>query len=193
VVAGVRVIKGFGAESVQRQRLAKEADDVYEMAMRAAYVRSTFLPAIELLPSLGQIFVLGYGGHLVLADKLSIGTLIMFNFYVILLVNPLRMLGQIIAQAERAATSADRVDEVLRVSSAIAEPAHPQTLPPRAPGLGEVRLQDVAFRYGGPGAPRVLAGLDLVVPAGQSIALVGETGCGKSTVARILCRFYDVE
>jgi ATP-binding cassette subfamily B protein len=190
-VAGVRVVKGFGAEAVQQRRLEKEAADVYDMAMRAATVRSVFLPAIELVPSLGQIFVLAYGGHLVLTSELTIGTLVMFNFYVILLVNPLRMLGGIIAQAERAATSADRVFQVLSTAPAIAEPQRPRALPPRAPGRGEVRFERVGFAYGGPGAPRVLDGFDLIVPAGQSVALVGETGCGKSTAAKLIARFYD--
>jgi ATP-binding cassette subfamily B protein len=160
------------------------------MAMRAAYVRSTFLPAIELLPSLGQIFVLGYGGHLVLAGELSIGTLVMFNFYVILLVNPLRMLGQIIAQAERAATAGDRASQVLGVVPAIADPAQPRALPARDATRGEVRFEDVGFGYGD--APAVLADLSLCVRAGESVALVGETGCGKSTIAKLIARFYDV-
>jgi ATP-binding cassette subfamily B protein len=192
-VAGVRVIKGFGAEPVQQQRLAKEAGDVYDMAMRAAYVRATFLPAIELVPSLGQIFVLAYGGHLVLSGELSIGTLIMFNFYVILLVNPLRMLGQIIAGAERAAASADRTAQVLAVVPAIVDPEAPATLPARSEARGEVRLQGVSFGFGGKGSPRVLQDFQLTVPAGQSVALVGETGCGKSTVAKLISRFYDVD
>jgi ATP-binding cassette subfamily B protein len=190
-VSGVRVVKGLGAERTQLSRLRKEAFDVFEIAMVAAQLRARFLPAIELVPGIGQIFVLAYGGHLVLSEQLTLGTLIMFNVYVILLVNPLRMLGQIIAQAERAATSADRVDEVLSVTSAIAEPLHPRALPPRAKGAGEVRFDEVAFGYGGDGSPRVLHGLSLRVPAGQSLALVGETGSGKSTVARLLCRFYD--
>jgi ATP-binding cassette subfamily B protein len=191
-VAGVRVIKGLGAGGVQQQRLEKEAGDVYEMAMRAATVRSVFLPAIELVPSLGQIFVLAYGGHLVLASELTIGTLVMFNFYVILLVNPLRMLGQIIATAERAATSADRVFQVLSTAPAIADPAAPRALPPRAQGRGEVRFERVSFAYGQRGGAPVLDGLDLVVPAGQSVALVGETGSGKSSAAKLIARFYDV-
>jgi ATP-binding cassette subfamily B protein len=110
---------------------------------------------------------------------------------VILLVNPLRMLGQIVATSERAATAADRVSQVLATAPAIADPPAPRALPPRAPGRGEVRFEQVSFGYGGAGR-RVLAGLDLVVPAGQSIALVGETGCGKSTAAKLIARFYDV-
>jgi ATP-binding cassette, subfamily B, bacterial len=190
-VAGVRVIKGFGAEGVQQGRLEKEAGDVHAMALRAAEVRAQFLPAIELVPGLGQIFVLGYGGHLVLAGELSLGTLVMFNFYVILLVNPLRMLGQIIAGAERAATAADRVAQVFDTAPAIADCPSPRALPPRAPGRGEVRFEQVSFGYGGPETARVLAGFDLTIPGGQSVALVGETGCGKSTAAKLIARFYE--
>jgi ATP-binding cassette subfamily B protein len=205
-VAGVRVIKGFGAERVQQRRLEKEAGDVYDVAMRAASVRATFLPAIEIVPSLGLIFVLGYGGHLVLSGALSLGTLVMFYFYVLLLVNPLRMLGQIIAQAERAVTAADRASEVLGTAPVITDPEHPKALPPRArDGVagrdgsaralpeqrGEVRFERVSFGYGGTAAP-VLEQLDLVIPAGQSVALVGETASGKSTIAKLLARFYDV-
>ncbi len=192
-VAGVRVIKGFGAEQVQQGRLASAADGVYEMAMRAALVRSRFLPAIELTPSLGQICVLAYGGHLVLGGELSIGTLIMFNFYVILLVNPLRMLGQIIAQAERATASADRTAQVLTTAPAIVDAPEARALPARDQQRGEVRFEQVSFGYGGAGSPRVLEGFDLVVPAGQSVALVGETGCGKSTLVKLIPRFYDVD
>jgi ATP-binding cassette subfamily B protein len=202
-VAGVRVVKGFGAEQVQEKRLAREADDVYDMAMRAAGVRATFLPAVELVPSLGQIFVLGYGGHLVLDGALSLGTLVMFNFYVILLVSPLRMLGQIIAQAERAATAGDRAQQVLAVVPEVASPAAPLALPardvhhalssardvPRA--LGEVRFEGVSFAYGSRDRS-LLHGFDLHVRAGESVALVGETGSGKSTVAKLIARFYDV-
>jgi ATP-binding cassette subfamily B protein len=190
-VAGVRVIKGLGAEEVQLRKLAKEADDVYVMATRAAGVRSRFLPALELVPNLGQIFVLSYGGHLVLDGKISVGTLVMFNFYVIVLVNPLRMLGQIIAQAERALVAADRAAQVLGTQQAIVDPARPLHLPARARRGGEVRFENVSFGYTGPDGPQVLRDFDLHIPAGESIALVGETGCGKSTVAKLIARFYD--
>jgi ATP-binding cassette subfamily B protein len=192
-VAGVRVVKGFGAEQVQERRLAREADDVFDMAMRAATVRATFLPAVELVPSLGQIFVLGYGGHLVLAGQLSLGTLVMFNFYVILLVSPLRMLGQIIAQAERAATAGDRAAQVLAIAPEVAAPATALVLPARdgERARGEVRFEGVSFAYGSRDRS-LLHGFDLNIRAGESIALVGETGSGKSTVAKLIARFYDV-
>jgi ATP-binding cassette subfamily B protein len=193
-VAGVRVVKGFGAEPVQARRLKVEADDVYDRSMEAATVRATFLPALELLPNIGLIATLGYGGHLVLDGGLSLGELVAFNVYVVMLIWPLRMLGMILAQSQRAAAAAERVREVLETAPVIADTGTGQPLPPRGPhgGRGEVRFEAVRFAYG-PGRPPVLDGFDLDVPAGQSIALVGATGSGKTTVARLIPRFYDVD
>jgi ATP-binding cassette subfamily B protein len=187
-VAGVRVIKGVGAERVQAARLKAEAEDVYDESMAAARTRASFLPGLELLPNLGLIAVLGYGGHQVLNGELSLGTLIMFNVYVAMLIWPLRMLGMIVAQAQRAAVSAERVDEVLTTELEVRDPAHPVPLPP---GGGEVAFANVRFGYGRPHP--VLDGFDLRVRAGESVALVGATGAGKTTVARLIPRFYDVE
>ena len=187
-VAGVRVIKGLGAERVQAERLKAEAQDVYDESMAAAMTRARFLPGMELLPNLGLIMVLGYGGHQVLNGSLSLGTLVMFNVYIAMLVWPLRMLGMIVAQAQRAAVSAERVDDVLGTDPEIDDPAHPGPLPG---GGGEVAFEGVRFGYGRP-IP-VLDGFDLRVAAGESVALVGATGAGKTTVARLIPRFYDVE
>ena len=104
-VAGVRVVKGFGAEPVQAARLRTEADDVFGRSMEAAGVRATFLPALELLPNIGLIAVLGYGGHQVLNGNLTLGQLVGFNVYVVMLIWPLRMLGMIIAQGQRSAAA----------------------------------------------------------------------------------------
>jgi ATP-binding cassette subfamily B protein len=192
-VAGVRVVKGFGAEGVQAARLAVEADDVYDRSMEAARVRAAFLPALELLPNLGLIATLGYGGHQVLDGQLSLGELVAFNVYVVMLIWPLRMLGMILAQSQRAAAAAERVREVLETAPVIADSTTGAPLPTHGPhgGRGEVRFEGVRFAYGSD-LPLVLDGLDLVVPAGQSVALVGATGSGKTTVARLIPRFYDV-
>ena len=107
-VSGVRVVKGFGAESVQAARLQQEADDVYDASIDATKVRARFLPAMELLPNVGLILVLGYGGHQVLNGSLSLGELVAFNAYIVLLIWPLRMLGMIIAAGQRASASAQR-------------------------------------------------------------------------------------
>ena len=156
-------------------------------------MRARFAPALELLPNIGLIATLGYGGHQVLDGHLLIGELVAFNVYVVMLIWPLRMLGMIIAQGQRSAASAERVFEVLSTDPAIAEPADAVAAARRAgpTGGGEVRFEGVRFAYA-PSLPAVLDGLDLVVPAGQSVALVGATGSGKTTVARLLPRFYDV-
>jgi ATP-binding cassette subfamily B protein len=189
-VAGVRVVKGFGAEPVQAARLAIEADELFAQSMAAARVRAVFLPALELLPSIGLIATLGYGGHQVLDGHLTLGQLVAFNVYVLMLIWPLRMLGMIIAGAQRAAASGDRVGEILDTMPLVVD--GDAALPPAGPtGRGELRFDAVRFAYA-PDLPEVLAHLDLVVPPGQSVALVGATGSGKTTVARLIPRFYDV-
>jgi ATP-binding cassette, subfamily B, bacterial len=187
-VAGVRVIKGLGAEEVQAGRLETEAGDVYRESIDAARTRAKFQPAMELLPNFGMIAVLAYGGHQVLNGQLSLGTLVMFNVYIGMLIWPLRMLGMIVAQAQRAAVSAERVDDVLSTDPSIADPARPASLPA---GHGEVSFEGVTFGYGRPRP--VLDGLDLRIAPGESVALVGATGAGKTTIARLIPRFYDVE
>ena len=191
-VAGVRVVKGFGAEAVQAARLREEADDVYGRSMEAAAVRATFLPALELLPNIGLIATLGYGGHQVLEGNLTLGELVGFNVFVVMLIWPLRMLGMIIAQGQRAAAAAERVHEILETAPVIRDSSGGHPLPPAGPdgGRGDVRFTSVAFSYA-PELPIVLDGFDLHVPAGQSVALVGATGSGKTTVARLIPRFYD--
>lgn len=186
-VSGIRVVKGHGAEPIQAARLRVEADDVFARSIETARIRATYLPAMELLPNLGLVMVLGFGGYQVLRGDLRIEDLIAFNLYLALLIWPLRSTGLIVALAQRAAASADRVHEVLATAPAIADSPHARDLPP---GGGELRFEGVRFAYLD-GAP-VLDGLDLVVPPGQSVAIVGATGSGKSTVARLVPRFYDV-
>ncbi len=196
-VAGVRVVKGFGAEDVVKTRLGSAADDVYRESMDAARIRASYLPALQLLPNVGLITVLGVGGHRVVDGSLSLGSLVAFNFYLILLIWPLRMLGMIIANGQRASAAAQRVAQVLSTDPDVVDAPGARSLPP---GRGAVRFENVDFAYGGSdvgveaGAPiPVLDGFDLHVEAGTSVALVGATGCGKSTVGRLIPRFYDVD
>lgn len=188
-VAGVRVVKGFGAEDVVRARLRTTADDVYRESMTASKIRSVYLPALELLPNVGLITVLGVGGHRVIDGAISIGDFVLFNFFVVLLIWPLRMLGMIIANGQRASAAAQRVAEVLATDPVIVDDPSALALPP---GRGEVRFEHVEFSYGDGSIP-VLHDFDLVVESGTSVALVGATGCGKSTVGRLIPRFYDVD
>lgn len=188
-VAGVRVVKGFGAQPFMRTRLGVEARDVYDASMTAARTRARFLPALDLLPNIGLIAVLGLGGHRVIDGSLTLGSLVAFNVYVILLIWPLRMLGMIIANGQRAAASATRVAEVLATDPVVVDSPDAAAL---GPGAGAIEFDAVEFGYGG-GAIPVLRGLNLTVAAGTSVAVVGATGSGKSTVGRLIPRFYDVD
>lgn len=187
-VAGVRVVKGFGAEEVQASRLRTAAADLFSVSMDTARIRARYVPLLDLLPSIGLVLVLAYGGHLVIDGRLLLGELVAFNAYVVMLIWPLRMLGMIIAQAQRAAASAERVDEVLLAEPRVVDPPAPVALPP---GRGEVRFEGVRFGY--EGGPIVLDGFDLVIESGTSVALVGATASGKSTAAKLIGRFYDVD
>ncbi len=195
-VSGVRVVKGFGAEGVQRARLAREADDIRTASMEAARIRSRFLPAIDLLPSLGLVAVLGLGGHRVISGDMTLGGLVAFNTYLTMLVWPMRNIGMTVALAQRAAAALVRVNEILSEVPRIADPPRPVALPAAdlARPVGAVRFDAVRFRYGNePGDPVVLDGFDLTIEPGESVAVVGATGSGKSTLARLLLRFYDPE
>ena len=202
-VGGVRVIKGFGAEQVQAEKLRIEADDIRRESIKAARIRAKYLPAMELLPQVGLIAVLWFGGNRVIDGDLTLGALVQFNVYVALLVWPLRMIGMTIAFAQRAAAALGRVNEVLDITPQVRDPERPVALPtgpaaePTA-GLGEIDFEGVRFGYpttanetetSGP----VLDDFDLHMDAGESVAIVGATGSGKSTVIRLLVRFYDVD
>lgn len=189
-IAGVRVVKGFGAEAVRMKALETEADDIRNVSLRAAQIRAKYMPFLELLPSVGLVGVLGVGGLRVIDGSMTIGELVAFNFFVTLLVWPLRSIGMTVAFGQRAAAALERVHEVLSVEPAIADPPEPLVLPEVSAGrMGAVRFSDVGFAYGD--GARVLDRFDLDIEAGESIAIVGATGSGKSTIARLLLRFYD--
>jgi len=194
-VSGVRVLKGFGAEGVTAKRLRKEADDIRDVSLRSARVRSAFLPALDLLPSLGLLAVLAIGGHRVLTGDMTRGQMLEFMQYIGLLVAPLRSLGMTLAFGQRAAAALLRVNEVLSTQPEVADPSEPHHLPARGATndskVGDVVFAQVSFGYG-TGAT-VLDGFDLHIRAGSSVAVVGATGSGKSTLARLLVRFYDVD
>jgi ATP-binding cassette subfamily B protein len=184
-IAGVRVVKGLGAEAALSARFKRRSDDVVRTALDVANVDAVFLPALESLPLIGMLVVLWYGGHQALDGDITIGTFAAFGFYLALLVNPLRTIGQRVGTAQRAAAASARVVDVLRAEPVVVEASKPRPFPADA----EVRFESVAFGY--ERGQRVLDGFDLSIPAGTSLALVGATGSGKSTAAALLARFYD--
>ncbi len=189
-VTGVRVIKGFGAHEVTAERLRVEADDIRTVSLEAARIRSAFLPALDLLPSLGLLAVLAFGGHRVLNGEMTRGQMLEFMQYIGLLIFPLRNLGMTVAFGQRAAAALLRVNDVLSTVPEVADAEHPVSLPTHEP-TGAVRFEHVEFGYGADAA--VLRDFDLTIQPGSSVAVVGATGSGKSTLARLLIRFYDVQ
>jgi ATP-binding cassette subfamily B protein len=188
-VSGVRVVKGFGAEGEFASRMSGQADRVFEQAMDVVRVRANYLPPLDFIPAVGATAVVWFGGHEVLAHHLTIGGLTTFYLYVLALINPLRMIGQVVAQAGRAVAAAQRIDQILATEPAIVDAPRPV---PLHPGGGEVRLEGVSFSYDPSHGRQVLDGLELVIRPGEAVALVGGTGSGKTTVAKLLPRFYDV-
>jgi ATP-binding cassette subfamily B protein len=147
-----------------------------------------------LLPGLGLVAVLGLGGHRVINGDMSLGGLVAFNTYLTMLIWPMRNIGMTVAMGQRAASALVRIDEILSVVPAIADPAHPKHLPEPALAnpVGAIRFDNVQFGYDiGHTDIQVLNGFNFTVQPGESVAIVGATGSGKSTIARLLLRFYD--
>ena len=192
-VAGVRVIKGFGAEKVQADKLRHEADDIWNVSLIAAKIRSRFLPALDLLPSLGLIAVLGIGGHRVINGQMSVGDLVKFNAYITMLIWPLRNLAMTVALGQRASVALMRVNEVLNTPSLITDPVVAFELPngSQTQPVGQLQFNNVIFGYGD-NAP-IIDDFNLSIAPGSAVALVGATGSGKSTIVRLLTRFHDVQ
>jgi ATP-binding cassette subfamily B protein len=186
-VSGIRVVKGLGAGGALSNRFRERSDEIVRRALDVARLDAVFNPALELLPLLGIAAVLWVGGRQVIDGSLSLGSFVAFNAYVVMLVWPLRVLGQRVSTLQKALAASARITEVLETEPRLREPRHPRKLDRLV--RGEVRLESV--RFGHEGDRAVLDGLDLEIRAGESVALVGATGSGKSTVAGLLARLYD--
>jgi ATP-binding cassette subfamily B protein len=186
-IQGVRVVKSFAAENEQLKVLTGSAKRHEWANIEQAEIRSRFAPLIENLPRLGQALVLLYGGYLAINGDATIGDIAAFNAYVLMLVPPFRQLGFVMMMGQRAAASAQRIYEVLDEQPDIVDrPGAVDLVECR----GAVQFDAVGFGYAN-GTP-VLDDFTLGLLPGETVALVGRTGTGKSTVARLLARFYDV-
>jgi ATP-binding cassette, subfamily B, bacterial len=187
-VNGVRVVKSFAAEDEQLRALSRAADRVQWSYVKDADLRARWSPAMQNLPQVGLALVLLFGGYMVVHGHLGVGAILAFNSYLLMLQAPFMMLGMIVMMGQRAAASAQRIFEILDEQPSIGDR-------PSAVDLvhceGDVELDHVDFGYAD--GPPVLSDFSLHLRPGETVALVGRTGSGKSTVARLLTRFYDVD
>lgn len=185
-VTGARVVKSFAAESQQLGALGAAARRLRWASIRQVDVRARYSPLMEGLPRLGLAAVLLVGGLQAIDGTVTVGTIVAFSAYVLLLQAPFRTLGFMLLLSQRAAASAERIYEILDADPDIVDRLGAVDL---LEPLGAVDLHDVTFRYG-EGGP-VLEHLDLHLAPGETVAIIGRTGSGKSTIARLLPRFYD--
>ena len=206
-ISGVRVVKAFAREDRQLTRFQATVGRVFSQAMVATRLEAKYNPVIGFLPQLGLAAVLLLGGKAVVHAHLSLGQFTEFYLYLNMLITPMRSLGVTLNLAQRATASGARIFQVLDREPRLTDPPHPQPLPP---GNGRVEFRHVTLRYEDPhdefsaGAPApvigpaanqrgraVLQDIDLDVPAGRTVALVGATGSGKTSLVALISRLYD--
>ena len=186
-VNGVRVVKSFAQEEAEINRLADAAERVAWAYIKDAQIRGVWSPWVQNLPQLGLALVLFFGGWMVIDGRLGIGAILAFNAYLLMLQAPFMMLGQLVMMGQRAKASAERIFEILDESADIVD--RPGAFDLEVTG-GAIDFRHVHFAYAN-GAD-ILQDFDAHIEPGETVALVGRTGSGKSTVARLLTRFYDV-
>ena len=185
-IAGMRVVQSFTREPVNQEGFRGINDRYREANYETVVLNGIYFPAIDFLSSLATAIVLGYGGYLLIHHQVTIGTLLAFTLYLANFFDPVQQLSQLYNTFLSAIAALDKIMEVLDAEPDVVDGAAAFELP-RA--TGNVRLEHVRFGYGE--LPEVLHDIDLDVPAGTTVALVGQTGAGKSTIAKLLARFYD--
>jgi ATP-binding cassette subfamily B protein len=186
-VNGVRVVKSFAQEEAEVNRLADTAERVAWSYIKDAQIRGTWSPWVQNLPQLGLALVLFFGGWMVLQGSLPVSAIVAFNLYLLMLQAPFMMLGQLVMMGQRARASAERIFEILDENPEIVERPGAYDLPLID---GVIRFDHVRFEYNN--GAEILSDFDARIEPGETVAIVGRTGSGKSTVARLLTRFYDV-
>ncbi len=187
-IVGVHVVKAFAQEPAEERKFLRRSEAVFEQTVRANRQRATYVPLISFIPLLAQAAVLLIGARMVVHGSLTPGSFVAFNLYLGMLVLPLRALGMWIGQAQRATAAGERIFEVIDEPEEIADVPKARPLPP---GDGTIRFEHVSFEYL-PDRP-VLRDVDLEIEAGSTIALIGHTGSGKTTLTSLVPRFYDVD
>lgn len=188
-LGGIETVQAFVHEPVDRRVFAERVEEAFAIAVLRIRQRAGLNAAALLLAFSGVAFVLWRGGSAVIAGTMSAGELSAFLFYAVLAAGAVGVLSEVAGELFRASGAAERLFELLDAEPAIQSPSHPVTLPVAA--RGEVVLNAVAFRYPTRPEPPALINVDLVVHAGETLALVGPSGAGKSTLISLLLRFHD--
>ncbi len=187
-VTGMRVVKGFGQEARVVSRLENRAQRLFAERMRSARLNAMFAPTLTAFPSLGQVAVFALGGMLALRGTISLGTFVAFAAYLAMLVGPARLIATLVVLAQLARAGVERVYELIDSQPEVADAPDAIDVPD---GPLEVHLDGVRFGYAR--SEPVLDGVSLLIEPGETLALVGTPGSGKSTVSLLLARFYDAQ
>ena len=185
-LSGVRVVRAFGQEDRHKTRFAELNDEHREANMKTVYLNAAYFPAVELLSAVATAAILLYGGNQVVDGALTVGVLASFVFYLQSFFDPIQSLSQLYTTYQAGMAALDKIFELLDETPDIGDRRDAIELPRVR---GEIRFEDVTFSYGGDAL--ALDDVSLVVPPGQTLALVGATGAGKSTLAKLVARFYD--
>jgi ABC-type multidrug transport system fused ATPase/permease subunit len=187
---GIRAVQAFRRQKRNSDIFSELGEDYSQASAHASRLIAVYGPCISLVGNVITGVILGYGGLLVIEGNIKVGVLATFLLYLARFFDPLQDVSQFYNTFQAATSGLEKISGVLEQDPAVPEPSVPQALPARAAAVAgrQVRFESVAFGYRD---NLVLPGLDLDIPAGQTVALVGETGAGKTTIARLLGRFYD--
>jgi ATP-binding cassette subfamily B protein len=188
-LSGVRVVRAFGQEPRHEERFAELNEDNREANMKTVYLNAAYFPAVELLSAVATAAILLYGGSQVVSgdsDAVTIGVLASFVFYLNSFFDPIQALSQLYTTYQAGMAALDKIFELLDEEPDIVDEPGAVSLPRVA---GEIRFEDVSFSYGADAL--ALSDVDLVIPPGMTVALVGATGAGKSTFVKLVARFHD--
>ncbi|ACU74155.1 ABC transporter related [Catenulispora acidiphila DSM 44928] len=186
-VAGMRVTQAFRREGTNATRFAGLSDEFRVSRLRAQKYIATYFPFVQLLADVAGLLVLAAGASRVHSGELTAGALIAYLLYIDMVFSPVQQLSQVFDGYQQAAVGLRRIGDLLRTAPSTPEPARPVPVPT---GLGEIVFDDVTFAYG-PDTRPALESVSVRIPAGQTVALVGQTGAGKSTFVKMVARFYD--
>ncbi|MEE1928215.1 ABC transporter ATP-binding protein [Streptomyces sp. TRM 70351] len=187
-ITGVRVVKGFGQEGQETDKLRTVSRVLYAARLRTVKLNARYTPALQAVPSFGQVAMLALGGWMAVRGQITLGTFVAFSTYLAQLVGPVRMLAAMLTIGQQARAGVERVHELIDTEPQMSERADAHALPSDAPA--SVEFEDVTFGYDT--ARPVLDGVSLGISPGETLAVVGTSGSGKSTVSMLLPRYYDV-